>query len=113
MVKNSTKLVKMVKTIFFSSNKSRMVKKCQTGSNMVKNYQEKCQKLSKIVNNFQKKSKIVKNGLKWQKIIKKNQKFAPVIQVLPRCYPGIFPGILGNLGTPVFLNWPLATLSMI
>ena len=42
----------------------------------------------------------------------KISKIAPVIPVLPRYYPGIFPGILGILGTPVFLNWPLATLSM-
>ena len=73
-LKNSTKVVKMVKQLFFSSNKSRMVKKCQTGSNMVKNYQEKCQQLLKIVNSFQKKTKIVKHVLKWPKIILKNQK---------------------------------------
>ena len=43
---------------------------------------------------------------------KKKSKIAPVIPVLPRYYPGISPSILGILGTPVFLNWPLATLHL-
>ena len=37
---------------------------------------------------------------------KKKSKIVPVIPVLPLYYPGF----LGILGTPVFLNWPLATL---
>jgi len=36
--------------------------------------------------------------------------FTGIYRYLPRYYPGIYPGILGILGTPVFLNWPLATL---
>ena len=40
-------------------------------------------------------------------------KIAPVIPVLPRYYPPSSPGILGIFGTPVFLNWPLATLTML
>merc|ERR1719319_1062678 len=36
--------------------------------------------------------------------------FTGIYRYLPRCYPGTYPGILGILGTPVFLKWPLATL---
>ena len=42
-------MVKLPKIKKKSSNKSRIVKNCQTGSNMVKNYQDKFQNLSKIV----------------------------------------------------------------
>ena len=32
--------------------------------------------------------------------------------IYPDIYPGIYPGILGILGTPVFLDLPLATLHL-
>ena len=48
----------------------------------------------------------------WSKIIKKNIKNCPgntgIAMVLPRYLPRYF----GILGTPVFLNWPLATLTL-
>ena len=47
-------------------------------------------------------SKVAEKWSKWSKIEEKNcQKWY---------YTGIYPGIFGIFWTPVFLNWPLATL---
>ena len=58
--------------------------------------------------------KNAKHGQTWLLTVKmKNKMSTNVILVLPWYYPGntgIYPVILGILGTPVFLDLPLATL---